>query len=210
MNNTRFQKNALQFWGLNWERFGKVIKYFLTQEFLINEMSHFTDVLLKDSLKKSWNLYLYGKKYNKQIANSSGTLFLYTAGRYCTVGACGLIINYVISFMFGNILIGEYGYVYAASLGSIISINSNFFMNKIWTFEDKNFTLARFLEQYSLFLTISLLGMILQVLFVILYVEVLNFEYGVSLIISIMMCSVINFVLNKRITFAQKIWEKKT
>ena len=57
-----FKKNALQFWGLNWERFGKVIKYFLTQEFLINEMSHFADVLLKDSLKKSWNLYLYGEK----------------------------------------------------------------------------------------------------------------------------------------------------
>jgi hypothetical protein len=35
MNNTRFQKNALQFWGLNWVRFGKVIKYFLIQEFLI-------------------------------------------------------------------------------------------------------------------------------------------------------------------------------
>ena len=174
-------------------------------------MSHFSDVILKDSLKKSWNFYLYGKKNNnsKQTANSRGTLFLYTAGRYCTVGTVGLIINYVISFMLGNILNGQYGYVYAASLGSIVSINSNFFMNKIWTFEDKNFTLTRFLKQYCLFLTISLLGMILQVLFVFLCVEFLNFQYGVSLIVSIMMCSVINFIINKRITFAQIIWDKK-
>lgn len=173
-------------------------------------MSHFSDVLLRDSLKKSWNLYLYGKNNDKQTSYSRGTLFFYIAGRYCTVGACGLFVNYIISFMLGHIIDGQYGYVYAVSLGSIISINSNFFMNKIWTFEDKNFTLTRFLKQYGLFLTISLLGLILQVLFVILYVEFLNFQYGVSLIISIMMCSAINFVLNKRITFAQKIWDSKS
>lgn len=54
---------------------------------LINEMSNFSDMILKDSLKKSWNIYLHGKKNNsKQTANSRETLFLYTAGRYCTVG----------------------------------------------------------------------------------------------------------------------------
>ena len=170
-------------------------------------MSEFSDLLLRDSLKKSWNIYLHGEKKNKQTANSSGTSFIYTAGKYFTVGACGLIINYLISLILNNNLDGQYGYAYAATFGSIISINSNFFMNKIWTFEDKNFAFRRFARQYGLYLTISLLGMILQVLFVISFAEFSKLQYGISLIISIMMCSVINFALNKRITFAQKIWE---
>jgi dolichol-phosphate mannosyltransferase len=172
-------------------------------------MSEFSGVLLRDSLKKSWNIYVHGVIKNKQIASSDRTSFMFTAGRYFTVGACGLVINYAISYMLSTVLNGEYDYVYAVSLGIIISINSNFFMHKIWTFEDKNFALTRFLKQYGLFLTISSLGMILQILFVILYVEFSNLQYGVSLIISIIMCSVINFVLNKKITFAQKIWKLK-
>jgi len=57
-----------------------------------------------------------------------------------------------------------------------------------------------------MFIGISSFGAILQLLFVYLFTELVNLQYEQSLILAIIITSANNFILNKRITFVQKIW----
>jgi dolichol-phosphate mannosyltransferase len=84
-------------------------------------------------------------------------LFLSKAGRFSTVGASGLVINYVASFLISNIVTNIW-YMYATLFGIITSITTNFILNKIWTFEDRDFSARHFFKQYTLFLALCDLG----------------------------------------------------
>ena len=92
---------------------------------------------------------LMRETFSEQKKHKSVT-FLSKAGRFFTVGASRLIVNYVVSFLFSTI-IPNIWYIHATLFGILISITSNFLLNKIWTFEDRNFSLDIFFKQYSLF-----------------------------------------------------------
>jgi len=92
-------------------------------------------------------------------------------------------------------------------VGIIISITSNFLLNKIWTFEDRDFSPKHFLKQYSLFMALCTLGAVIQLSLVYIFVEYSHIQYAVSLIMAVAIASLSNFLLNKKITFGEKIWE---
>jgi len=133
-------------------------------------------------------------------------LFLSKAGRFFTVGASGLAVNYVVSYLLSN-LVPNIWYIQATLVGILVSISSNFILNKIWTFEDRDFSLRHFFRQYSLFLALCSLGAIVQLSLVFVFVEYSHTPYAVSLIIAVIIASFSNFLLNKKITFGEKIWE---
>lgn len=103
-----------------------------------------------------WELYRYGIKSNlknerakpEQKISRSET-FLFKAGRFFTVGASGLFVNYAASYLLSSI-IPNIWYIHATLFGVILSTTSNFILNKIWTFEDKNFSPRHFFKQYAL------------------------------------------------------------
>lgn len=106
--------------------------------------------------KDVWELYRYGKnsKLESDTENTgqkirSSVLFLSKAGRFFTVGASGLVVNYVSSFLILN-LVPNIWYIHATLFGIILSITSNFLLNKIWTFGDRDFSPKHFLRQYVL------------------------------------------------------------
>ena len=160
-----------------------------------------------------WNLYRYGEKskfqndstYIEQKKHKS-ILFLSKAGRFFTVGASGLAVNYVVSYLLSN-LVPNIWYIQATLVGILVSISSNFILNKIWTFEDRDFSLRHFFRQYSLFLALCSLGAIVQLSLVFDFVEYSHTAYAISLIIAVIIASFSNFLLNKKITFGEKIWE---
>jgi dolichol-phosphate mannosyltransferase len=177
----------------------------------ITKKANFTRIV--NYSRAVWDLYRYGKTSKhlneRDIAEQKkhrSILFLSKAGRFFTVGASGLVINYAASFLLTT-LIPNIWYIYATLFGIIISITSNFLLNKIWTFEDKDFSPKHFLKQYSLFMALCTLGAVIQLSLVYIFVEYSHIQYPVSLIMAVAVASLSNFLLNKKITFGEKIWE---
>ena len=163
--------------------------------------------------KDVWELYRYGAKSNLKngrakpdLRMSRSVRFLSKAGRFFTVGASGLVVNYAASFLISAI-IPNIWYIHATLFGIILSITSNFILNKIWTFEDRNFSPRHFFKQYALFLALCALGAVIQLSLVFVFVEYSHIEYAISLLLAVVIASLSNFLLNKKITFGEKIWE---
>jgi dolichol-phosphate mannosyltransferase len=157
-----------------------------------------------DYLKSVWKLYRYGKSVKINERRTS-VHFLSKAGRFYTVGASGLLVNYFVSFMFGAVL-SNLWYIYATMIGIVFSMSTNFILNKIWTFEDRNFALKRTLMQYVLFLGFSGIGAVFQLLIVYGLVELRHLNYSIALFLAVAIASVGNFLLNKKWTFQEKVW----
>jgi dolichol-phosphate mannosyltransferase len=85
-------------------------------------------------------------------------------------------------------------------------MTSNFFLNKLWTFEDREFNAKETGIQFGMFIGFSSLGAIIQLLLVYALVENYDMEYPPSLIAAVAAASVGNFLLNKKWTFKEKLW----
>lgn len=164
--------------------------------------------VLVDYTKAVWSLYKYGRRSQKRLESSENrrsVLFLSKAARFFTVGASGLVINFLVSFLLSNGTLANLWYVQATAIGIAVSITTNFLLNKIWTFEDKKFSVLYTLKQYGLFLLFSSLGISIQLTLVYLMVES-GISYNLSLICAVAAASFSNFILNKKLTFREKVW----
>jgi dolichol-phosphate mannosyltransferase len=168
-----------------------------------------TRVML-DYLSAVGYLYRYGRKSKRVIRYKEeqkrrSVLFLSKAARFYTVGATGLLLNYIVSMMLTKGIVSNIWYIQASTIGIILSITSNFFLNKIWTFEDRNFSANNTLKQYAMFLGLSTVGAVVQLMFLFLLVQS-GFEYTASLVLAVAAASVSNFLFNKKWTFREKMW----
>jgi dolichol-phosphate mannosyltransferase len=157
-----------------------------------------------DYMRAIMRLYRYGKSMRQKERRMS-VHFFSKAGRFYTVGASGLFVNYIASLFF-NTLTPNVWYLYSTVIGILISMTSNFFLNKLWTFEDRKFRLKETGIQYGMFIGFSSLGAIVQLLIVYALVENYNMDYPPALILAVAAASVGNFLLNKKWTFKEKIW----
>ena len=156
-----------------------------------------------DYYKSVWKLYRYGKPLEKQEKRAS-VKFLSKAGRFYTVGASGFIVNYLISLFFTS---GGYDmwYLHATTIGIFASITSNFILNKIWTFGDRDFKIKKTISQYGKFAMFSSLGALVQLGMVYFLVDGNNIAYPLALIIAVITAAFGNFILNKKWTFKEKL-----
>jgi len=164
--------------------------------------------VMLDYVKAVWYLYRYGRKSKLVTAKEEkrrSVLFLSKAARFYSVGATGLLLNYMVSMMLTKGIISNFWYLQASIIGIILSITSNFFLNKFWTFEDRTFSPRNTLKQYGMFLGLSTVGAVVQLILLYLFVQS-GSQYTVSLILAVGAASVSNFLLNKRWTFREKIW----
>src|SRR5215217_8867217 len=163
-----------------------------------------------------WQLYRYGHKskrgtQKKEEEKHKSAFFISKASRFYTVAASGLLINYLVSFMLANNVaysvrsLSNLGYLQATLIGIIISVTSNFFLNKIWTFEDRDFSVVKTLKQYGSFVGISVVGATIQLLLLYLLVVEYGLQYRVSLILAIAIASITNFLLSKKYTFQENL-----
>jgi dolichol-phosphate mannosyltransferase len=162
-----------------------------------------------------WQLYRYGQKSKRRIQKKEekrkSVLFLSKASRFYTVTASGLLINYLLSFMLADNIaysvksLSNQWYLQATLIGIIISITSNFFLNKIWTFEDRDLSVVKTLKQYGSFAGISGVGAAIQLLLLYLLVVEYGLQYRISLILAVAIASMSNFLLNKKWTFRENL-----
>lgn len=158
-----------------------------------------------DYAKAVWKLYRYGKSARKDEKHTS-VRFLSKAGRFYTVGVFGFGINYLISLLFAS-GISDLWYLHANVIGIIVSMTSNFILNKIWTFEDNSFETKQTLFQYGKFVVFSSLGALTQLSLVFYLVESYQLVYSLALILAVLTAAFGNFILNKKWTFKEKIWD---
>jgi len=157
-----------------------------------------------DYFKSVWKLYKNGK-IKTTNENRNSVRFLSKAARFFTVGASGLGVNYVISMLFTSGLT-DFWYIHANIFGIIASISTNFILNKVWTFEDRDFSRKKTLSQYGKFSIFSSLGAIVQLGIVFWLVDSYGIAYPLALISAIAAAAFSNFILNKKFTFKEKLW----
>jgi len=156
-----------------------------------------------DFLKSLWRLYRYGQKTIQEERKS--IKFLSKAIRFYTVGASGIGVNYLASLLF-SFGFTQFWYLHANLIGIFISMGTNFFLNKFWTFEDRNYDLTRTFSQMGMFFAFSSVGALIQLGMVFYLVDSLNIEYPVALILAVLTAASGNFIFNKKWTFKEKVW----
>ncbi len=97
-------------------------------------------------------------------------------------------------------------YLHATIIGIIVSMSSNFILNKMWTFEDRNFSPRHTITQYAKFIGFSSLGALAQIGMVYVLVDQYRVEYPIALILAVFSAALSNFLLNKKWTFKEKVW----
>jgi dolichol-phosphate mannosyltransferase len=157
-----------------------------------------------DYVKSVCRLYRYGKSERKQEKRPS-VRFLSKAARFYTVGASGLGVNYLISLLFASGF-SDMWYLHANIIGIIASMTTNFVLNKFWTFEDRDFTTKKTLSQYAKFVGFSSIGALVQLSMVFSLVEINQMAYPVALVLAVLTAAFGNFILNKKWTFKEKVW----
>ena len=156
-----------------------------------------------DYYRSVWKLYRYGKPLEKQEKRSS-VKFLYKAGRFYTVGASGFIVNYLVSLLLTG-GISDLWYLHANIVGIIVSITTNFILNKTWTFNDRDFKIKKTVSQYGKFVMFSSLGALVQLGMVYYLVDHNDIFYPLALILAVITAAFGNFVLNKKWTFKENL-----
>ena len=157
-----------------------------------------------DYVRSVWMLYRHGHKA-KVGETQTSIRFISKAGRFYTVGASGLLVNYLISLLFVDAIM-NFWYIHATIIGILVSMSSNFILNKIWTFEDRNFEAKETLAQYGKFVGFSSLGALIQLGMVYILVDNYQFVYHFALILAVITAASSNFILNKKWTFKEKVW----
>ena len=109
------------------------------------------------------------------------------------------------SLLFADAII-NFWYIHATIIGIGVSMSSNFILNKIWTFEDRNFEAKETLAQYGKFVGFSSLGALIQLGMVYVLVDNYQVMYPIALILAVIIAATSNFILNKKWTFKESVW----
>ncbi len=158
-----------------------------------------------DFIKSVWKLYRSNDSDNNNEKRNS-VKFFSKAGRFYTIGATGFAINYLVSLIFSGGVV-EIWYLYANILGIIASMTSNFVLNKWWTFGDRDFSFKKIASQFSKFIMFSSFGALIQLGIVFLLVDSYDWIYTTALAVGVLTGAFSNFILNKKWTFKEKLWQ---
>ena len=112
--------------------------------------------------------------------------------KFSIIGFSGILIDYGATFFLKEVLfINKY---FANSIGFILAASSNYFLNRIWTFKSTN---PQIIKEYSIFLIISIIGLILNNLIIWLLNDyIFNINFYLSKLFAIGIVYVWNFSMN--------------
>ena len=136
-----------------------------------------------------------------QDKGSRLSLFAKHAAKSYAVGATGILVNLGLLYYLTEYVGLWYFLSYALAIS--VSITSNFILNKFWTFRD-SVDSQKTIVMYVKFVSVSLVGMAIQLGSVYVLVESLTVYYMLAALISICIAGAINFIINRRWTFGVK------
>ncbi len=130
------------------------------------------------------------------------SLFAKHAFQYYLVGASGVLVNLGLLYSLKE-YVGLW-YLLSSAIAIYLSMTTNFVLNKTWTFKGSMVD-QRTIFMYGKFIGISLVGMLIQLGFNYLLVDKFSMYYILAALISIVIASGVNFILNRHITFGIKL-----
>jgi len=122
--------------------------------------------------------------------------------KFIIVGFIGVIINLSILFIFTEVFIMFY--LFSEIIAFLIAITHNYIINKIWTFEEK--LLESSIQKYFKYLSVSCIGLGVNLLILFCLVEIYFLWYIFAEIIATSISSIVNFFGNNFFTFRKKIF----
>jgi len=116
--------------------------------------------------------------------------------KFCVVGASGTVIDFGLTYLFKEkVHLNKY---ISNSIGFLSAATSNYILNRIWSFENHNPAIG---EQYMLFMSISLLGLLINNGVIYLLTKKLHMNFYVAKVIATGVVTLWNFVMNYLLTF---------
>lgn len=117
--------------------------------------------------------------------------------KFGLVGFSGLFIDFGITYLLKeHVKLQKY---VSNAFGFLAAATSNYFFNRIWTFHSEN---PKVLVEYSQFMIISLIGLVINTLVLYLIVDKLKWNFYLSKLMAIGVVTIWNFLANAYITFA--------
>jgi putative flippase GtrA len=114
--------------------------------------------------------------------------------KFITVGFSGMVIDFSITFLLKEkIRLNRY---IANSIGFIFAASSNYLFNRVWTFASHN---PKILFEYSTFLIISSIGLLINNTFLYLFEK--KFRFYFAKFCAIMVTTLWNFLANYYLNF---------
>jgi len=116
--------------------------------------------------------------------------------KFVLVGFSGLFVDFGFTYLFKEkVKLQKY---LANALGFILAASSNYFLNRVWTFQSEN---PQILVEYSEFILISLIGLGINTLILWLIVSKFRWNFYFSKLFAIGFVTIWNFLANAFITF---------
>lgn len=116
--------------------------------------------------------------------------------KFGIVGFSGVFVDFGFTYLFKEKLkIQKY---ISNALGFTIAASSNYILNRIWTFNSHNPEIAL---EYSRFLGISLIGLLINTLAIYLLVSKTKMNFYLAKLIAIFIVTIWNFIVNLNYTF---------
>lgn len=117
--------------------------------------------------------------------------------KFGLVGFFGLCLDFGLTYIFKEIF--RFNKFIANTIGFSVAVISNYFLNRVWTFQNTNPNITR---QLSLFLLVSLLGLILSTIMLYCLHELKKYNFYISKVFSVVVVCSWNFLVNNFITFS--------
>lgn len=117
--------------------------------------------------------------------------------KFGVVGCSGMIVDFGLTYLCKEIL--RINKFLSNAIGFIVAATSNYFFNRLWTFESHNEEIG---VQYLQFMTVSVIGLGINSLVLYLLNEKLKWNFYFSKLIAIGITTIWNFFANLLFTFA--------
>ncbi|MFA7044087.1 MAG: GtrA family protein [Bacteroidales bacterium] len=125
-------------------------------------------------------------------------LLKYSFLKYGVVGVFGLVVDMGIFYLLHKML--GVNYVVSNIISSSLAVVHNFILNSFITFKVKD----RLLRRFASFYLIALVGMAVSSGMLAVMIDGLSMDSMVAKMISILIVAVIQYFLNKKLTFRKK------
>lgn len=117
--------------------------------------------------------------------------------KFGVVGCSGMVIDFGATYLCKEIL--RINKFVSNAIGFILAATSNYFLNRIWTFESSNNEIG---VQYLQFMMVSIIGLGINSLVLYLLNEKIRWNFYLSKLFAIGITTVWNFFANLLFTFA--------
>ncbi|MDR2906368.1 MAG: GtrA family protein [Bacteroidales bacterium] len=124
--------------------------------------------------------------------------FIIKLFKFCVVGFSGVIVDFGATWLLKEkAKVNKY---IANSTGFILAATSNYFLNRVWTFESQSREIA---TEYASFFAIALIGLGLNNLIIWILSDKLKWNFYLSKLVAIGIVTLWNFGMNFAFTFAK-------